>query len=428
MAWLKSSSLEGFLQAKLLLLALPICIFSGLYAWSIGTELQWILITEVFILTVCLWFIALIKRQVLRAFTRASLHVDAIGQEDFNQFSKSAFSEGKVKEFHQQLKQLSETLQSKKSRYDQHVFLVYQLISQLDAPILVFNQKHQLTFANDAFTVLYKQPWQMFRHAPEDLLGLEKVESGWRFKEQDHLKNNKRKWQIRHSDFIDNGETHQLLVFINIESVLRESQHNAWQQIIRVLGHEIRNSLTPVSSMAETLSDKTENERDKMVLNVITERCLHLQTFVERYASLSKQLSLNCQWLSVTHVMEAVTTLFKPFKININNDIDQLWADGQFFEQVLINLIKNAQQAGASKVDINVVSEDQYFIIEVVDDGHGFSNLENLFVPLYTTKNDGQGIGLCFCRNIIEQHQGVIELHNNDEKGVTVMMLLPIPA
>ena len=76
--------------------------------------------------------------------------------------------------------------------------------------------------------------------------------------------------------------------------------------------------------------------------------------------------------------------------------------------------------------------QDQYYIIEVVDNGHGFSNLNNLFVPLYSTKPQGQGIGLSFCRNIIEQHQGVMELHNNNEndsslKGVTVMMILPKP-
>lgn len=364
----------------------------------------------------------------MKSFTRASLHIDAINQEDYNQFGKSTFPTGKVSKFHQQLKQLSEKLQSQKSHYDQQAFLVYQLISQLDAPVLIFNEKHQLTLGNEAFYYLFKQPWQMFRHATADLLGLHYSDGHWQFIDQ--AKHNR--WQIRHSEFIDDGENHQLLVFIDIEPALRESQLNAWQQIIRVLGHEIRNSLTPVSSMAETLADKASNERDKMILGVITERCLHLQSFVNRYSSISQQLQIHSQLLSVKHVIKSISGLFTDVNITLNATIDEFWADSEFIEQIFINLFKNSQEAGAKDIRVNLALQDQYYIIEVVDNGHGFSNLNNLFVPLYSTKPQGQGIGLSFCRNIVEQHHGVMELHNNDDndssqQGVTVMMILPKP-
>ena len=364
----------------------------------------------------------------MKSFTRASLHLDAINQEDYNQFGKSAFPEGKVSEFHLQLKQLSEKLQTQKSHYDQQAFLVYQLISQLDTPVLIFNEKQQLTLGNEAFYYLFKQPWQMFRHATADLLGLHYSDGHWQFIDQ--AKQNR--WQIRHSEFIDDGENHQLLVFIDIEPALRESQLNAWQQIIRVLGHEIRNSLTPVSSMAETLADKATNEREKMILGVITERCLHLQSFVNRYSSISQQLQIHCQWLSIQHVVKSVSGLFTDVGITLNASVDDFWADGEFIEQIFINLFKNSKEAGAKEISVNLALQDQYYIIEVVDNGHGFTNLTNLFVPLYSTKPQGQGIGLSFCRNIIEQHLGVMELHNNDDdtgqQGVTVMMILPKPS
>ena len=184
---------------------------------------------------------------------------------------------------------LAQRCSCQKSRYDQHVFLVYQLIGQLDAPILVFNAKQQLTFANGAFFLLKNQAWQLFRHASPQLLGLTKQDGKWHFQLDDATTNNEaERWQIKQSEFIDSGEQHLLLVFVDIQSALRASQLNAWQQIIRVLGHEIRNSLTPVSSMSESLADKASNKRDRMALNVITERCMHLQSFVERYASLSK--------------------------------------------------------------------------------------------------------------------------------------------
>jgi two-component system nitrogen regulation sensor histidine kinase NtrY len=429
MALLKTNSLEGFIQAKLALLCSIVLLLSGYIAWLLSMKWEWILVLELLTFVICFWFVLSVKQRVMKSFTRASLHLDAIAQEDYNQFGKSAFATGKVNDFHQQLKQLSEKLQVQKSHYDQQAFLVYQLISQLDTPVLIFNEKQQLTLGNEAFYHLFKQPWEMFRHATADLLGLHHNAGVWEFTDQ--AKQNR--WQIRHSEFIDDGENHQLLVFIDIEPALRESQLNAWQQIIRVLGHEIRNSLTPVSSMAETLADKATNERDKMVLGVITERCLHLQSFVNRYSSISQQLQINCQWLSIQHVIKSVSGLFTSIKITLDSSEDEFWADGEFIEQIFINVFKNSKEAGATEIKVNIALQDQYYVIEIIDDGHGFSNLNNLFVPLYSTKPQGQGIGLSFCRNIIEQHQGVMELHNNDNvgansKGVTVMIVLPKPS
>jgi nitrogen fixation/metabolism regulation signal transduction histidine kinase len=358
-----------------------------------------------------------------------------------------------VANFHLQLNELSTELQLQKSCYDQHVFLVYQLIGQLDAPILVFNAKQQLTFANDAFYQLKSQHWQLFRHASPQLLGLTKLEGHWHFQLNDTTTNNEpERWQINQSEFIDSGEQHLLLVFVDIQSALRASQLNAWQQIIRVLGHEIRNSLTPVSSMAESLADKTSNERDKMALTVITERCMHLQSFVERYASLSKQLTLYYQPITVMDFFTPLIALFNTddsnnFTVKLTSQVDCIDGDKSFLSQVFINLIKNAKEAKASQVIIRVSTqagtqltkhqstEQQghagMVLIEVIDDGHGFSNLSNLFVPLYSTKEQGQGIGLSFCRNIVEQHQGNISLVNNnslkaDELGVTVIINLPV--
>ena len=400
---------------------MPSLIFLALFQWQAGTHWQWIFVSVFALLLFIIWSIAVIKFRVMRSFTRAGLHLDAIKQEDYNQFAKSSFSQGKVKAFHQQLNQLSEHLQHQKSSYDQHIFLVYQLIGQLDSPIMVFNQKQKLSFANDAFFVLYKQPWQMFRQSSPEHLGLSFDGLSW------HFQNSNKKWQVKHSQFVENGEMHQLLVFIDIESALRDGQLKAWQQIIRVLSHEIRNSLTPVSSMAETLADKCLIERDKKVLQVITDRCQHLQNFVDRYSTLSSNNDIKRQRISIKELTESLGKLFNKVPITFDYSVEFLWADLVLFEQVLINLIKNSIEADATKLQINFSEHEQHFIIEVIDDGHGFANMENLFVPLYSTKSDGQGIGLSFCRNVIEQHQGIIELENNEEKGVTMMIILPVP-
>jgi len=394
----------------------------------IGVMLHWSVLNIMLTSTAVLWVLWLCfsysYKRALIAFKRASMHLEAVHNNDYCQYAKPAFSEGKVIEFHHELENLSSHLQLLKSRYDQNIFLVYRLIEQLDSPILVFDQHPQLTYANSAFNELFPQPWQIFRHSSPGLLGLEFVDDHWRFKE----KQRDSKWQIRHSEFIDKGKTHQLMVFVNIESALRQSQLNAWQQLIRVLGHEIRNSLTPVSALAQGLSIKAEGEREKQALNVINERCQHLQDFVSRYASITKPFHLNCQLLTAANIATRIQGLLKEVPLEVEISAESFWADPAFIEQVLLNLVKNASEASKpeEKIKLTFSESSTSSLIEVVDNGHGFANLDNLFVPLYSTKQNGQGIGLSFCRNIIEHHKGSIKLVNNtNAPGVTVSIVLP---
>lgn len=434
----KTSSLEQYFNRHLALLVFPLLLMVLIVTWQLSWPWWGIAASEftVFIYVYRLSFA--IKTKSLQSYQRASLQLDAIAQEDYKLYAKPSFTHGQVADFHQQLNTLSRELQLKKSRYDQHVFLVYQLIGQLESPILVFNAKQQLTFANEAFYQLKNQPWQHFRHASPQLLGLTKHKQQWRYSEQCQDENQSERWQINQSEFIDLGEQHLLLVFVDIQSALRASQLNAWQQIIRVLSHEIRNSLTPVSSLAESLADKSTNERDKMALTVITERCLHLQSFVERYASLSKQLSLHCKTIKVCEFFAPIIALYdveakNKCRVLLHSQVDSIYGDSSFLAQVFINLLKNAIEADATEVELRLTtpSNKAGILIEVIDNGHGFSNLSNLFVPLYSTKEQGQGIGLSFCRNVIEQHQGQVSLVNNaylrkNTAGVTVAIHLPL--
>ena len=426
MSRLHARSLEVLLRRYLTAASLLIL----LLLLAVGLSRQWSALAITLMLSSALLLLWLISaglwRKVLTAFNRANLHLEAIRMEDYNQHAKPAFSHGKVADFHRELEQLSDRLLEQKSRYDQHIFLVYRLIDQLDAPILVFNEKHQLSYANGAFSDLYGHPWQMYRHASPGLLGLQLEDKGWRFEQQPR----EPQWQIRHSEFIDMNQTHQLLVFINIKSALRENQLAAWQQIIRVLGHEIRNSLTPVSTLAQSLEGKVTAPREKQALGVITERCQHLQDFVSRYSSIAKEFSLSCQWLATDALGSRLRGLFAETPLEIHRHTPRIWADAAFLEQVLINLIKNAVEASPpqSPILLRFAHQGERDSIEVIDRGQGFANLDNLFVPFYSTKQQGQGIGLSFCRNIIEQHGGEISLANNDgAPGVTVTVLLPSP-
>ncbi|MBU3004590.1 sensor histidine kinase [Paraglaciecola arctica] len=418
----KSKSLSAYILwvsgcfSILFILALAwILVAADWQAWNIGLSL----------VVACLFFLVVVirfKNRVMSSFERALLHIEAVKVEDYNQYAKSEFNEGVTAQLHNELTLLSEQMQTHKSQYDQHALLLYQLIDQLDTPMLVFNQKQKLSYANAAFSSLFGQPWQMYRLASPKLLGLTYTDKGWR------LAGKEQQWHVSQSEFIDSGERHQLLVFSNIDSAIRASQLNAWQQIIRVMGHEIRNSLTPVSSLAESLGSKSNSPREKQALDVIAERCHHLQDFVSRYSSLSQNLNLDLQTINLATFAERLQGLFSKQDVTFVSKPQWLWADPTFIEQVFINLLKNAFEAEATKVTIKITEKNQYSIIKITDNGHGLANTDNLFVPLFTTKQQGQGIGLTFCRNIIEQHGGSIEIKNNpsSQKGMTVSILLPV--
>lgn len=363
-----------------------------------------------FLLMVNGWIFRRIYQKILIAFRRASVQLEALQHQDYSLVANPVFTSGKVAEFHQQINTLGDSLQQHKSHYDQQLFLLYRLIDQLNTPILVFDHRSQLSYANAAFAELFGRPWQALRHGSPALLGLV-AEPEWHFTDLAKAQ----QWQIRHSRFLDQGQSHQLLVFINIQAALREGQLQAWQTLIRVLSHEIRNSLTPVAALTQSLQGKMSSEREQQALELIGERCQHLQDFVSRYAELHKPLHLQPQWLSSKVLFQRLTALFPDVQLQAKGLQTELWADSVFLQQALINLIKNAIEAGSPIGSIEMIfsQREQGNEIRIVDGGQGIANPDNLFVPFYSTKTQGQGIGLSLSRHIIEQMGGQLTLSNN---------------
>jgi two-component system, NtrC family, nitrogen regulation sensor histidine kinase NtrY len=351
-----------------------------------------------------------IYQKIFIAFRRASVQLEALQYQDYSLFAKPVFTAGKIADFHQQLNTLSDSLQRHKSDYDQQLFLLYRLIGQLNTPILVFDHRLQLSYANNAFADLFGRPWQALRHASPSLLGLS-TEPEWQFVDSAKAQ----QWQIRHSRFLDQGQSYQLLVFINIQAALREGQLQAWQKLTRVLSHEIRNSLTPVAALSQSLQGKITGEREQQALKLIGERCQHLQDFVSRYAELHKPLHIQPQWLKAEMLFQRLVTLFPEADLHAKGVHTELWVDAVLLQQVLINLIKNAIEAGSAPGSVEIIfnQREHAHEIRIVDSGHGIANSDNLFVPFYSTKTQGQGIGLSLSRHIIEQMGGQLTLSNN---------------
>jgi two-component system nitrogen regulation sensor histidine kinase NtrY len=407
MTW-RTDSLEAQFKIAFAVCFLLQFIFCGLLCWIFP---WWqVALAGLFVAVVNGLMFRRIYQKVFVAFRRASVQLEALQQQDYSLFAKPVFASGTVAEFHQQLNALGDSLQQRKSHYDQQLFLLYRLIDQLNTPILVFDHRSQLSYANAAFAELFGCPWQTLRHASPALLGLV-AEPEWHFTDSAKAQ----QWQIRHSRFLDQGQSHQLLVFINIQAALREGQLQAWQKLIRVLSHEIRNSLTPVAALTQSLQGKVSSEREHQSLELIGERCQHLQDFVSRYAELHKPLHLHLQWLSAEVLFQRLTALFPGAQLQAKGLQLELWADSVFLQQALINLIKNAIEAGSATGTIEMIfsQREQGNEIRILDGGQGIANPDNLFVPFYSTKTQGQGIGLSLSRHIIEQMGGQLTLSNN---------------
>jgi len=421
MRW-RNDSLEGSLKGAFVACALLQLVTCGLL---LAVLPAWQLLLVAMPVFALLWLLFRgIYRKAIAAFRRAGVQLDALQNEDYSLLARSTFGAGSVADFHTQLNTLGGTLQQNKSRYDQQLFVLYRLIDQLNTPMLVFDHKLRLSYANAAFAQLFDRPWQALRHASPALLGL-RDKPQWHFADGHKAE----RWQIRHSHFLDSGDGHQLLVFIDIESALRESQLQAWQKLIRVLSHEIRNSLTPVSALVQNLLGKDTGERERQALEVIDERCQHLQDFVSRYSELHKPLNLQPRWLDAQALFRRMDALFPDSRLQGRGLPLRLFADGTLLQQVLINLIKNAVEAGspAGSIELLFSRSENATRIQVCDRGRGIANPGNLFVPFYSTKPGGQGIGLSLSRHIVEQMGGQLHLAGNIKgSGATATVHLPL--
>ena len=398
---------------------------------SLSTLVQITLLIAIFT-PLSIIFISLYKQMMLPFFSLTNV-VESIRLEDYSLQLKDNYQNGVVKLLMHEVTALSDDLQQRKQTYNQNYLLIYHLIEQLEAPIAIFNEQKQLTHANNAFSQYIEKPWQTMRLAHCEKSGLS-FKNGWYF--TDTLQ--EKIWQLKSSQFIEKNNIFHLVILTNVENLLRINQQKSWQQIIRVLSHEIHNSLTPIKSLTQSLISMEKQQSPSLkALQVILDRSNSLQEFVDRYGNISKHFTINKTTFSATHFVDSVVALFPDKNIVVNNKIKHLYGDSMLLKQVLINLIKNALESNPESpelpIELTLLEQKSHhrsrIIIAVKDSGLGISNIDNLFVPFYTTKSQGHGIGLGLCKNIIEQHNGRIMLENNvDAAGATATIFLPPPA
>ena len=243
-------------------------------------------------------------------------------------------------------------------------------------------------------------------------------------------------WELRRGTFRLSGEPHTLVVLSDVSSALRDNERDAWRRLIRVMGHEINNSLAPIRSLSEglrgelgkTAADRSpsfESDLDE-ALGVIGRRSEALGRFIASYGRLARLPPPKLAPVELTALVAKVALLEQRVpptvtpgpEVTVTADADQL-------EQVLINLLKNAAEATKGGVAITWTATPASVEIVIEDDGPGVSDTANLFVPFFTTKPDGSGIGLVLAREIVEAHKGQLTLASRPEGGAVARIRLP---
>ena len=239
-------------------------------------------------------------------------------------------------------------------------------------------------------------------------------------------------YHLARRTFTLNGRKHELLLLRQLTQELRRQEVQTWNKVIRVISHELNNSLAPLSSLAHSgaeLVRRGQTARLPQILETIEERTRHLETFILGYARFAK--------LPMPHVEACPLDAFVGrlgaevrFKVVGKLPAEPAWFDPAQIEQALLNLLKNAHESGSApeKVELHVKTGLGLLRIEVMDRGHGMNDtvLMNALVPFYSTKRSGTGLGLALAREIAEAHGGRITLGNRDDGGLAVALILPL--
>ncbi|WP_448568085.1 sensor histidine kinase [Thalassotalea ganghwensis] len=414
--------------------ALPSLIIALALLWQVNLSMYGKMLISLLLILSVFGFAFAVRSQVNFQLQTLSNLVEAIHLGDFSLRGSRSHNDDALSELVEQINKLAQSLREQRLASQEAYRLLDKVISEINVAIFAFDGLSQVKLANKAATQLMALSSDEVVGASATSLGLADLIIDKRNQVIEHeFAGAKGRWQVRCDGYIDHGVERKLLFIHDIKQVLRDEELNAWKNIMRVISHEVNNSLYPVSSLSQTLLtvvNQTPRESDWLEdvnqgLNIIIQRSERLNEFIKRYATVAKLPQPNKQPIEVKPIIQRACRLFKAQQIELKGCEDVvLYIDPAMFEQVLINLIKNGIEAG-TQVTIDWAVEQSKFVLTICDDGPGIEKATNLFVPFYSTKANGSGIGLVLSRQIIEAHRGDLSLANRAQGGCCAQITLP---
>lgn len=418
---------KASLAAELLIWSLPSLLLGTLLCWQLAAQgWDWLaLVSLTLLLLLChIGFLSWCYRRYLRPWRLVSLSCDAMRHGEHNLRIATEQLPAYCQQALAELTKLQQQQAGHASQLHTEQQLFQQLWQWLPYPVLLFNQQLQLCFANKAAADFLQRPLlqgQSSTHCgftePTSLqLPLTLCPSGWR---QQQLQ------------LTLGQQQYQLWFALDLRQALHAGERQSQTGLVRVLAHELRNSLSPMTSMTQTLLAQPEWQTDQVrqVLSRIGQRASRLLKFIDAYREISQLPPAQLRWFRLdTLVAHCAELLNMPLHFQ-----GEAWcfADPLLFEQLWLNLLKNAQQApqpAGVPLQVQFYQQHQQQHFSLQDAGPGFANPANLFTPFYTTKPDGQGVGLTLCRDILHLHQGQLLARNTADSGALVTASWPLPA
>lgn len=317
--------------------------------------------------------------------------------------------------------------------------LARTVMREIDVAVFAFDDEDILRLVNRAGERLIGHPSERAIGRSASALGLADCLTGDpdRAFEGEFVPGENR-WQLRRTTFRQGGRPHRLVVLADLSRALREEERLAWQRIIRVLGHEINNSLAPIQSLSATLREHVrrtprasdwEEDLDRG-LEVIGGRSAALARFMASYTLLARMPAPTRAPVDMAEWIDRIVQMETRVRIDVAPGPDLVIdADADQLDQMLINLVRNAADASLETgggVTVEWSADDSMVDISIRDEGYGLPETANLFVPFFTTKPGGSGIGLVLSRQIAEAHGGSLTLI--DGRGCEARIRLPLAA
>ncbi len=433
----------GFL-VRLILLTILI----ALLMYMLIIEKQYL--RSVYLIFLIIYLIWSIYRYITKITRDFYTFISALANEEYS----IQFAEDKSNKSLQILYHLYNTTANRfqKVKYErdlQHVFLE-EIMQQIEVGILAFDKDEKVLMINKAYSELFrcKKPQTLADLNPNIYNIIKEIKPGTRKLIYHSIDGEKLILSAHSTFFVLKGKGMTLVYFHNIKTEMDEQELESWQKLFSVLTHEIMNSVTPISSLSSSLNTKLKKDiselgkADPKTLNILSEgleavtvRTKGLLTFTESFRKLSKVPKPIKVEIELEKLFERINTLFSStfqtkgivFSYLISSGASIIFADPQQIEQVFINLVQNAIDAQSSNsgskiiIKVNKNYEDKTEI-SISDNGMGISNetMEKVFIPFFTTKDKGNGIGLSLSRQIIRMHGGIIEIKSKTDEGTTV--------
>jgi len=425
-----------------LLVGFPAVLVMVLLLWfgNYTNPTRWTLTT----LVVSLWLgaaFSLRSRLVYPLQTLSNL-LSAMREEDYSLRARGARSDDALGEVMLEVNALSDMLRGRRLGALEATALLRKVVEEIDVAVFTFDDEQRLRLINRAGERLLGQPCERILGETATEMGLGDCLQGEPARTLTvSFPGGKGRWAMRRSAFRENGLPHELLVLTDLNRPLREEERQAWQRLIRVLGHELNNSLAPIKSMAGTLETMLERQprpedwQDDMRrgLRVIETRAAALSRFMEAYSRLARLPAPTLQPVQLRDLIQRVVGLENRMTVTYTPGPElTVAADPDQLEQLLINVLRNAVDSALEKgggVSVGWTRQGDQLEVSIRDEGAGLSNTTNLFVPFFTTKPKGSGIGLVLSRQIAEAHGGTLTLEDRkDRPGCEARLRLPLQA